>query len=126
VHPPQGYQIGIAAMKVKVSVKVASNLKSIVDRSGGQTIELSAKEGDSVHALKTKIMESQMIAFREQDLKLDGKVLEESVSLEDSGIVDGATVELSIRSCESQLIASLLELLQDKELSLEELAMLYC
>jgi len=113
-------------MKVKVSVKVASNLKSIVDRSVGQTIELSAKEGDSVHTLKTKIMESQMIAFREQDLKLDGKVLEESISLEESGIVDGATVELSIRSCESQLISCLLELLQDKELSLEELAMLYC
>jgi hypothetical protein len=126
VHPPQGYQIGIAAMKVKVSVKVASNLKSIVDRSVGQTIELSAKEGDSVHMLKTKIMESQMIAFREQDLKLDGKVLEESTSLEESGIVDGATVELSIRSCESQLISCLLELLQDQELSLEELAMLYC
>lgn len=126
MHPPQGYQIGIAAMKVKVSVKVASNLKSIVDRSVGQTIELSAKEGDSVHMLKTKIMESQMIAFREQDLKLDGKVLEESISLEESGIVDGATVELSIRSCESQLISCLLELLQDKELSLEELAMLYC
>jgi hypothetical protein len=126
VHPPQGYPIGIAAMKVKVSVKVASNLKSIVDRSVGQTIELSAKEGDSVHMLKTKIMESQMIAFPEQDLKLDGKVLEESISLEESGIVDGATVELSIRSCEVQLISSLLELLQDKELSLEELAMLYC
>jgi hypothetical protein len=76
--------------------------------------------------LKTKIMESQMIAFREQDLKLDGKVLEESTSLEESGIVDGATVELSIRSCESQLISCLLELLQDQELSLEELAMLYC
>jgi hypothetical protein len=126
LHPPQGYQIGIAAMKVKVSVKVASNLKSIVDRSVGQTIELSAKEGDSVHMLKTKIMESQMIAFREQDLKLDGKILEESTSLEESGVVDGTIVELSIRSCESELITSLLELLQDKELSLEELAMLYC
>lgn len=126
MHPPQGYQIGIAVMKVKVSVKVASNLKSIVDRNVGQTIELSAKEGDSVQMLKTKIMESQMIAFREQDLKLDGKILEESTSLEESGVVDGATIELSIRSCESELITSLLELLQDKELSLEELAMLYC
>jgi len=113
-------------MKVKVSVKVASNLKSIVDRNVGQTIELSAKEGDSVQMLKTKIMESQMIAFREQDLKLDGRILEESTSLEESGVVDGATIELSIRSCESELITSLLELLQDKELSLEELAMLYC
>jgi hypothetical protein len=26
------------------------------------------KEGDSIQALKAKIMESQMIAFREQDL----------------------------------------------------------
>jgi len=84
------------------------------------------KESHSVNALKTKIMESQLIAFCEQDLKLDGKVREEFVALEDSGCVHAATVELSIRSWELHLISSLLELLQDNELSLEELAMLHC
>jgi len=58
------------------------------------------KESHSVNALKTKIMESQLIAFCEQDLKLDGKVREEFVALEDSGCVHAATVELSIRSWE--------------------------
>jgi len=109
-----------------VSVKVASNLKSNSDREAGQTVEMMAKEGDSVQTLKCKIMESQMIAFREQDLKLNGKVLEESDSLAESGVFDGATVELSVRSSEESFVCSLQALLDERELSLEELAMLYC
>ena len=58
----------------------------LLAKDDGQTIDLSAKEDDSVQTSKTKIMESQMIAFREQDLKLDGKVLEEAVSFEDSAL----------------------------------------
>jgi len=114
-------------MKVKVSVKVASNLKSHVDKDAvGQTVELFAKESDSVQALKTKIMESQMIGFREQDLKLNGKILPELESLAECGVQDGALVELAIRSSEGALVSFLHELLRERDLSLEELAMLYC
>lgn len=113
-------------MKVKVSVKVASNLKSLADKEVGQTVELYAKESDSVQALKTKIMESQMIGFREQDLKLNGKILPETESLADCGVQDGALVELAVRSSEAGLVSALHELLRERDLSLEELAMLYC
>lgn len=113
-------------MKVKVSVKVASNLKSHIDRETNHIVELLAKEGDSVQALKSKIMESQMIAFREQDLKWNGKILPESESLAECGIQDGATVELAVRSSEAGFISALHELLKERDLSLEELAMLYC
>jgi len=110
-------------MKVKVSVKVATNLNSQVV---GQTVDLFAKEGDSVQALKAKIMESQMIAFREQDLILNGKVLAEAHSLTECGISDGTEVELSVRTSEESLVNSLQELLQARDLSLEELCLLYC
>lgn len=110
-------------MKVKVSVKVATNLNSQVV---GQTVDLFAKEGDSIQALKAKIMESQMIAFREQDLMLDGKVLAETKSLTECGICDGTEVELSVRTSEESLVESLQELLQARDLSLEELCLLYC
>jgi hypothetical protein len=110
-------------MKVKVSVKVATNLNSQVV---GQTVDLFAKEGDSVQALKAKIMESQMIAFREQDLILNGKVLAEAKSLTECGISDGTEVELSVRTSEESLVDSLQELLQARDLSLEELCLLYC
>lgn len=113
-------------MKVKVSVKVASNLKSLADKDVGQTVELYAKESDSVQALKAKIMESQMIGFREQDLKLNGKILPETESLAECGVQDGALVELAVRSSETGLVSSLHELLKERDLSLEELAMLYC
>jgi len=113
-------------MKVKVSVKVASNLKCLADKNVEQTVELYAKESDSVQALKAKIMESQMIGFREQDLKLNGKILSETESLAECGVQDGALVELAIRSSETGLVSALHELLKERDLSLEELAMLYC
>jgi len=114
-------------MKVKVSVKVASNLKSsVIDKEVGGTVELQAKESDSVQALKAKIMESQMIGFREQDLKLNGKILPETDSLAECGVEDGALVELAVRSSEASLVSALHELLRERDLSLEELAMLYC
>jgi len=106
-----------------VSVKVATNLNSQVV---GQTVDLFAKEGDSVQALKAKIMESQMIAFREQDLILNGKILAEAKSLTECGISDGTEVELSVRTSEDGLVDSLQELLQARDLSLEELCLLYC
>jgi len=110
-------------MKVKVSVKVATNLNAQVV---GQTVDLFAKEGDSIQALKAKIMESQMIAFREQDLMLNGKILAEAKSLTECGISDGTEVELSVRTSEEGLVESLQELLQARDLSLEELCLLYC
>jgi len=110
-------------MKVKVSVKVATNLNSQVI---GQTVDLFAKEGDSIQALKAKIMESQMIAFREQDLLLNGEILAETKSLTECGISDGTEVELSVRTSEASLVDSLQELLQARDLSLEELCLLYC
>lgn len=115
-------------MKVKVSVNVASNLKSHMDKEvgPGQTVELQVKENDSVQTFKSKIMESQMIGFREQDLKFNGKILPEMDSLADCGVADGALVELAVRSSEAGFVSALHKLLQERDLSLEELAMLYC
>lgn len=67
-----------------------------------------------------------MIAFREQDLILNGKILSEAKSLTECGISDGTEVELSVRTSEESLVESLQELLQARDLSLEELCLLYC
>lgn len=67
-----------------------------------------------------------MIAFREQDLMLNGKILAEAKSLTECGISDGTEVELSVRTSEEGLVESLQELLQARDLSLEELCLLYC
>lgn len=67
-----------------------------------------------------------MIAFREQDLILNGKILAEAKSLTECGISDGTEVELSVRTSEESLVDSLQELLQARDLSLEELCLLYC
>jgi len=110
-------------MRVKVSVNVASNLKS---SQVGQTIEFVAKESDSVQALKAKVTESQMIGFRQQDLTFEGKILQEADSLKECGVHEGATLELAIRTTEAGLVSSLMDLVRERDLSLEELALLYC
>jgi len=110
-------------MRVKVSVNVASNLKS---SQVGQTIEFVAKENDSVQALKAKVAESQMLGFRQQDLTFEGRILSETDSLKQCGVHEGATLELAIRTTEAGLVTSLMDLVRERDLSLEELALLYC
>merc|ERR1711957_195548 len=50
----------------------------------------------------------------------------EANSLTECGISDGTEVELSVRTSEESLVNSLQELLQARDLSLEELCLLYC
>jgi len=79
-----------------------------------------------VQALKAKVTESQMIGFKLQDLTFEGNILPEADSLKDCGVTEGATLELAIRTTEAGLVSSLMDLVRERDLSLEELALLYC
>lgn len=109
-------------MRVTVDINVLTNLKS----EAGQTVEFMVKEGDSVSSLKTKIMESQLIGFPDQKLVMNKTILDETHSLRECGLQDGGGVELTVQRNEADLLQSLIELVAGQELTLEELALLYC
>lgn len=109
-------------MRVTVDINVLTNLKSEV----GQAVEFMVKEGDTVSSLKTKIMESQLIGFPDQKLVMNKTILNETHSLKECGVEDGCGVELTVQRNEFDLLSSLIALVAGQELTLEELALLYC
>ena len=106
-------------MKVQVNLKVASQTGST------GKVELSAQPTDTVRIIKERISASQLIAFPDQHIEFDGKVLEEVKSLADCGVKENSSLNFVINASESSLVNQLSELLQARELSCDELGLLY-
>jgi hypothetical protein len=67
-----------------------------------------------------------MIPFPEQDLLLNGVVLTDDAKLAQCGITDGVSLEFVVKAADASLAKQLAELLQARDLSLDELGLLYC
>jgi len=106
-------------MKVQVNLRVAS-------QSGmtGQ-VEVTAAPNDTVRIVKERIAASQLVAFPNQHIEFDGKILEEVKSLADCGVKENCSLDFVVNATESSLVAQLSELLQARELSCDELGLLY-
>lgn len=106
-------------MKVQVNLKVASQAGST------GKVEVTAEPTDTVQVIKERIAASQLIAFPDQNLEFDGKVLEESKALADCGVKENTSLDFVVNASEASLVAQLTELLQARELSCDELGLLY-
>jgi len=106
-------------MKVQVNLKVASQ--------SGTTgkVELNAEPTDTVAIIKERIAASQLIAFPDQQIEFDGKILDEAKSLADCGVKETSSLNFVVNATESSLVSQLTELLQARELSCDELGLLY-
>merc|ERR1719454_2623135 len=56
----------------------------------------------------------------------DGEVLEASKRLSECGVKDGSSLDFVVRASEASLVKQLTELLQARDLSSDELGLLYC
>merc|ERR1719198_1932790 len=56
----------------------------------------------------------------------EGEVLEASWKLSDCGVKDGSALDFVVRASEASLVKQLMELLQARDLSPDELGLLYC
>jgi 2'-5'-oligoadenylate synthetase len=106
-------------MKVQVNLKIASQ--------AGATgkVELNAEPTDTVHVIKERIATSQLIAFPDQHIEFNGMVLQEIKSLTDYGVKENSSLDFVINATEASLVSQLTELLQARELSCDELGLLY-
>lgn len=118
-------------------MKVTVHLKSAVPQAGEASARKAAGEdavafamaacpSDSVRALKDKIAAAQLVPFRERDLVLAGKVLPEHLSLEACGVTPGSALDFVVRGSAADLAQQLAGLLCARELSVDELGLLYC
>jgi len=106
-------------MKVQVNLKVASQAGT----SG--KVELTAEPTDTVRIIKERIAASQLIAFPDQHIVFNGKVLQEVESLADCGVKESSSLDFVIDATEASLVQQLTDLLQARELSCDELGLLY-
>jgi hypothetical protein len=90
------------------------------------TLNLVANPSDTVVSLKERIAIVQNIPFPQQDLAVGGKVLEGSKALADCGVEEGSALDLVIRASPATLAQQLTDLLKARDLSCDELGLLYC
>lgn len=107
-------------MKVQVSVIIPAN------KEQASTLELICAETDTVASIKERVATWQLIPFPDQDLMFDGEVLAESQQLFDCGIKEQCSLDLVVKASEATLVEQLKVLLQARDLSSDELSLLYC
>jgi len=107
-------------MKVHVNLKVASQNEET------SKFDLMVNAEDTVQSVKERIAASQLIAFPEQDLVLNGAVLEKEKTMADYGVQESMSFDFVIQASQENLVKQLAELLQARDLTCDELGLLYC
>jgi hypothetical protein len=107
-------------MKVQVNMKTASQSKT------SSNFDLTVNAEETVQSVKDRIAASQLIAFPDQDLVLNGMVLDETKSLAEYDVQESSTLDFVIKATEDSLVQQLVELLKARDLTSDELGLLYC
>jgi len=108
-----------ATMKVQVNVKTCN-------ATPNAKLDVVVGIADTVLSLKERLATAQLIPFPEQDLMLDGEVLEDGRQLSDYDVKDQCSLDFVVRASEETLAQQLSELLRARDLSCDELGLLYC
>lgn len=106
-------------MQVQVNLKTVGN---------GMTskFEMSVNAAESVGSVKEKVAASQLIAFPEHHLSMKGEKMEEKKTLSEYGVSAGCELEFVLEATEKSVVKQLSELLQSRDLTCDELGLLYC
>lgn len=107
-------------MKVKVNVKMASRAEA------SSSFDLVVGAEDTVASIKDRVSVLQVIPFPDQDLLLNGEVLQDGKQMSECGVKEQSSLDLVARASEASLVKQLSELLQARDLSCDELSLLYC
>lgn len=107
-------------MKVKVMAQQSATAAT------NTMIEVTVAPGDTVeHVWERVALEANTLCFPDQKLLFNGKALPNRSRLSACAIKDGDALELHFEASESTLAEQLVKLLDQKELKLEELGLLY-
>merc|ERR1719262_406503 len=107
-------------MKIQVSVKTMEK--------GAATakVEMTVAPTETVKSVKEKVAAAQLIAFPEHKLVCGGEKLDEKKTLGDCGVTEASAVEFVLEATEDSVVTQLKELLKSRDLTSDELGLLYC
>jgi len=107
-------------MKIQVALSIKTNGEA------DSPINLVVSPFDTVKSLKEKVVGVQLIPFPDQELYFDGKVMEDEAKLSKCGISEGSLLNLKVTATEAILAQQLAQLVEARDLSTDELGLLYC
>jgi len=107
-------------MKVRVNVCVKANAAE------NTTLDIVVSGTDTVAVVKERVTALQLITVGDHLVKSGDEVLSDAMTLEDCGITDGAMLGFEVSSSDKIFVVQLVELLQARDLSPDELGLLYC
>lgn len=108
-------------IKIQVNLKTTAQSETVNSK-----FELSVKADESVKSVKEKIAASQLIAFPDQLLLFEGKSLSDEELIANYGVKDFSSLDFVLQASEESIVQQLSELLQARDLTCDELALLYC
>merc|ERR1719299_31834 len=107
-------------MKLQVSLKTAEK------GAAPSTFEVVVNGSDSVKCVKDKVAASQLIAFPERSLLFAGKTLDDTATLAECGVDEASALEFVLEATEETVVRQLTDLLAARDLTTDELGLLYC
>merc|ERR1719440_2131476 len=88
--------------------------------------QVSVRSEETARVLLDKVAASQLLAFPESSLCVDGKRAEPSATLTAAGGTNGSAVDFVLESTVKSLVAQLRDLVRARALTFDELGLLYC
>mmetsp|Transcript_59989 Transcript_59989/g.104995 ORF Transcript_59989/g.104995 Transcript_59989/m.104995 type:complete len:543 (+) Transcript_59989:123-1751(+) len=107
-------------MKVTATVKVKTSSEP------NSVHEIIVGDSETAASVKEKVSNKHLIPFPKQELFFDGQIIEDGSKLSEHGVTEGSSLDVVVDASESALAQQLSELLQARDLSADELGLLYC
>jgi hypothetical protein len=107
-------------------MKVCVNLKVKTNASENTKLDLVLGEADTVAVLKERVTALQLIPEGEHVVKFGDDILSDAQILTQCGVTEGASLGFEVNASEKNFVKQLADLLQARDLSADELGLLYC
>lgn len=107
-------------------MKVCVNLKVKANASENTKLDLVLGEADTVAVLKERVTALQLIPEGEHVVKFGDDILSDAQILTRCGVTEGTSLGFEVNASEKNFVKQLADLLQARDLSADELGLLYC
>jgi 2'-5'-oligoadenylate synthetase/2'-5'-oligoadenylate synthase-like protein len=109
-----------------MSMNIQVSVKTMEKGAATAKVEMTVTPAETVRSVKEKVAAAQLIAFPEHKLVCGGEKLDEKKTLGDCGVTEASAVEFVLEATEDSVVTQLKELLKSRDLTCDELGLLYC
>lgn len=101
-------------------------MKTAEKDSATSNFEIHVSSSDTIGSVKEKVAASQLIAFPEHTLMFNCAKMDEGKTLAEYGVKESSALDFVLEATEESIVKQLSELLKTRDLTCDELGLLYC